>query len=71
MNVFIPALGYAARHGRIILVLGLVAGILLPGIAVTVTGDGFLARVPGLEAPVLGRHAVADDLVVSCAWIAR
>ena len=41
------------------------------GIAVTVTGDGFLARVPGLEAPVLGRHAVADDLVVSCAWIAR
>jgi hypothetical protein len=29
------ALGYAARQGRIILVLGLVAGILLPGLAVT------------------------------------
>lgn len=38
MNAFIPAFGYAARHGRIILVLGLVAGILLPGIAVTVKG---------------------------------
>lgn len=35
MTVFIPALGYAARQGRIILVLGLVAGILLPGLATT------------------------------------
>jgi hypothetical protein len=35
VTVFIPALGYAARQGRIILVLGLVAGILLPGLATT------------------------------------
>jgi hypothetical protein len=35
VTVFIPALGFAARQGRIILVLGLVAGILLPGLATT------------------------------------
>ena len=38
MTAFIPALGYAARQGRAILVLGLVAGILLPGLAVTMKG---------------------------------
>lgn len=40
-------------------------------IAVTVTGDAFLAQVPGRDAPVPGRHVTDGDLVVSCAWIAR
>lgn len=35
MTVLTVALGYVARQGRIILVLGLVAGILLPGLATT------------------------------------
>jgi hypothetical protein len=35
MAALAAALGYAARHGRAILVLGLLAGILLPGLAAT------------------------------------